>query len=680
MRVITRSIKVFSERWYAYPLVLFALGCISYLYQLPRMGFYWDDWQAVLLYQMNDPKAISAYFAYDRPFSAWTYQILFPILPMNAGVWQIATLLFRVLGILALVYALHLVWPKRGWVLKWAGLLMLVAPAFASQPIALAFNQHFLTWLLFSTSILLTGLSLKKRGLFWKLTPFAWLATAAHLFTMEYFAGLEILRVVYIYLFVSAAETRKWAAVRKTALLWLPYALITSIFIYWRLMIYPDQAPGLAPNDPILLNQFILTPLQGAIDLLTRAFKDIIHLLLTSWVDPISPAEIDFTAKATLFSWGVGFIVASLAAVIMYYSLDSKRSLDITDKFHARAILLGGAAVLFGGLPVWLMARQITEGRWSDRFSLAPLPGAILILVVLIDWAVRTKVQKHILLAVLLAVSISFQMRNVNKYRLDWEYQRDYYWQLVWRMPSLESGTAIFSPNNPVDRLSDYATAFAVNVLFAGKGISASVPYWFITPRYLDTDSLVAQPQQELRQDVRTIRFSGSTSAMVSVYYEPSVRCLKVLDEMYQLDPFLTKVDPAFYWLNHSARIQTSAGPIQPPTSIFGNEPAHDWCYYFQKADLARQNRQWQAVINLMTEASERGFSPAAGSELLPLLDSHLHLEQWDQAITVVDQILTIPGETGPAVCVLLSAHEENQSTVIPAWVSSQIRLAADCP
>ncbi len=680
MQAIKQSIKAFYGRWYAYPLILLVTGSVCYLYQLPRMGFYWDDWQAVLLYQMKDLKAISAYFAFDRPFSAWTYQLLFPLLPMKAWVWHLATLLFRVGGILALIKAFLLAWPQRDRELKWVGLLALVAPSFASQSIALAFNQHFLTWLLFSASFLFTGLSIVKRRQFWIFMPLALLTTAAHLFTMEYFAGLEFIRLGYIYLLVSAAEPRKRPAVRKTALFSIPYVLIASIFLYWRLAIYPNQAPDAAPNDPIMIQQLLMNPLGAALDLLTRSVKDIVHLMLTSWVDPVSPAEIDFTAKATIFSWGVGCLAACLAALLLYFSPEQKTALEISDKFHLRAGILGCGIVLFGGMPVWLMARQITEGKWSDRFSLAPMTGAILILVILIEWMIRTKAQKHVLLAILFALSISFQMRIVNKYRLDWEYQRDYYWQLVWRIPSLEAGTAIFSPIFPGERLSEYAAAFAINVLYAGETISAQVPYWFIPPRYLDIDSLAENQQQDIRQSVRTIQFIGSTSAMVSVYYQPSSRCLKVLDEMYQLDPFLTKVDPIFYQVNNPARILTQASPPQPPVEIIGHEPEHRWCYYFQKADLARQNQHWQEVIDVMAEASRLGFSPAAGSELLPLLDAHLHLQQWNQAVTVVHQILAIPGKTGPAVCALVDQFEKNQPSLIPGEVSGQIRLAAECP
>jgi hypothetical protein len=37
--------------------------------------------------------------------------------------------------------------------------------------------------------------------------------------------------------------------------------------------------------------------------------------------------------------------------------------------------LIGICALLFGGLAVWITDRQLLEGKWSDRFSLAPMLG-----------------------------------------------------------------------------------------------------------------------------------------------------------------------------------------------------------------------------------------------------------------------------------------------------------------
>jgi hypothetical protein len=56
------------------------------------------------------------------------------------------------------------------------------------------------------------------------------------------------------------------------------------------------------------------------------------------------------------------------------------------------------------------------------------------------------------------------------------------------------------------------------------------------------------------------------------------------------------------------------------PTSIFGSEPQHDWCYYYQKADLARQFQDWHQIGELGDEARAKGLAPADKSEWLLLI------------------------------------------------------------
>jgi hypothetical protein len=73
-----------------------------------------------------------------------------------------------------------------------------------------------------------------------------------------------------------------------------------------------------------------------------------------------------------------------------------------------------------------------------------------------------------------------------------------------------------------------------------------------------------------------------------------------------------------------------SAAP--PDTDIFGPEPAHTWCYFFQKADLARQTQDWNQVINLYKQAQQMGFSSKNGAEYLPLVEAYAQTGDWQKA------------------------------------------------
>jgi hypothetical protein len=71
--------------------------------------------------------------------------------------------------------------------------------------------------------------------------------------------------------------------------------------------------------------------------------------------------------------------------------------------------------------------------------------------------------------------------------------------------------------------------------------------------------------------------------------------------------------------------------PARPPAEL-GPEPEHDWCYYFEKADLAYQQGDWQQIVNLGDQATKSGLKPAEVSEYLPFVEGYAHLGRWDEA------------------------------------------------
>ena len=108
-----------------------------------------------------------------------------------------------------------------------------------------------------------------------------------------------------------------------------------------------------------------------------------------------------------------------------------------------------------------------------------------------------------------------------------------------------------------------------------------------------------------IQHDYLAASFNGSTSQAVAIDFAPP-SCLRVLDP--QLDPqneMLPEMIRASASLSNTAQIlpDGSADPAVPPLTQFGKEPAHGWCYYFEKADLARQQQDWQQVAALGDQA-----------------------------------------------------------------------------
>ena len=63
----------------------------------------------------------------------------------------------------------------------------------------------------------------------------------------------------------------------------------------------------------------------------------------------------------------------------------------------------------------------------------------------------------------------------------------------------------------------------------------------------------------------------------------------------------------------------------------FGKELPHEWCYYYQKADLARQQGDWTRVSQLGDEAQKLGCHPNDQMEWMPFLQAYALLDDLRQ-------------------------------------------------
>jgi hypothetical protein len=83
----------------------------------------------------------------------------------------------------------------------------------------------------------------------------------------------------------------------------------------------------------------------------------------------------------------------------------------------------------------------------------------------------------------------------------------------------------------------------------------------------------------------------------------------------------------------------TDGSSPTPPASVFGREPAHEWCYYYQKADLARQRGDWNEVLRLADEAANKNLNPYDLIEWMPFLQAYALNGETDNVTAVLDQI-----------------------------------------
>ena len=227
-----------------------------------------------------------------------------------------------------------------------------------------------------------------------------------------------------------------------------------------------------------------------------------------------------------------------------------------------------------------------------------------------------------------MASSISYQIYNSNEYRKDWEIQRNIYWQLAWRVPVLKPGTAVIGSGTFTGKSSFYDGGYIVSLLFS-QTPRANPQYDYFDIWHLPADSY--QPDKPLVDSERGGQFSGNTSQAIGMYFNFTTNeCVRVLDPVYTGDPKFIAGMSNIIPISNLADISLGDGTRSPDPVTFGAEPAHTRCYFFEKADLARQMQDWPTILKLGADA--RGLGSNSGSEYLPFIEAYARTGQWSQA------------------------------------------------
>jgi hypothetical protein len=145
--------------------------------------------------------------------------------------------------------------------------------------------------------------------------------------------------------------------------------------------------------------------------------------------------------------------------------------------------------------------------------------------------------------------------------------------------------------------------------------------------------------------------FHGNTSRLVVIDYSPP-GCLRVLDP--QIDSANRLLVPL---LRDAAELSNTTmihqeNAVTLPESLFAPEPAHGWCYYFEKADLARQFRDWQQVVELGEIAFHLDDHPNDPVERFVFIEGYAHAGDWEEAVHLSRESYRVSRNyVGPLLC-----------------------------
>jgi hypothetical protein len=141
--------------------------------------------------------------------------------------------------------------------------------------------------------------------------------------------------------------------------------------------------------------------------------------------------------------------------------------------------------------PGWSIGRHISDlsGIYNDRFGLAAMFGASLLIVGLVELLLRKESYRVALLCLLVGLAVGQNFRYASDYRWSWEKQQRLYWQLHWRAPGLRAPTAILADGGLVAYIGSWATTSALAQMYAPEKDAHWMDYWYYDISKVDLTS-----------------------------------------------------------------------------------------------------------------------------------------------------------------------------------------------
>lgn len=631
------------------PALLLLLVFLAYGLLIPWMGFYWDDWPFAWFLKFFGPSEFIEAFRPFRPLLGPIFQVTTTLFGGHPLVWQILGLLIRFLLGLEAWSLFQKVWPTRQSSALWAVLLFTVYPAYGQQWVALTHvNQELIPLLFLLASFIVTAHTLRHANAPKYFTALAIILQVLGLFSTEYFFGLEILRFFFILAIFAETITDKKDLLKKAGLQWLPYFIVWILNAAWTYTYY--QSTAYNSYDIRVLSSSTLSPLA----LLNEFITTLSLSGFTSWLGTFNIfAFVDGSATQA-----IAFVIFIVTALIVFFVMQGRNEKRVTSNENSDnqpetwnlkqtptwglwATTIGLIAIFAGRLPSWTAGLPLKIEFDYDRFFVSIMLGASLFIVGLADLTLRERRAKLILLSILIGMSTAYQFTVANTYRRDWANQRDFFWQLAWRIPDLEENTALLAYELPLKYVSDLQLTAPLNWVYAPELSGRDIPYvlYYLKTRF-DSSSLKADEPIELKY--RTVNFNGSTSNSVVIYKEAD-GCLRVLDPIYgnaETVPGANVYLVNAIELSNPNLIQTDAPNLILDETLFGKEPAHGWCYFYAMAEIARQENDWEQVVKLYKQAQQNGFNPSMPVENLAFIEAFAMTGDLDTAIKLTERTI----------------------------------------
>ncbi len=360
--------------------------------------------------------------------------------------------------------------------------------------------------------------------------------------------------------------------------------------------------------------------------------QDVFNVLLSAWIIPLYQLTMVMRLREILLVGGLGLLAAGAAALFVASQLRAAPQDDTVEAHQNGAMVwIGLAAVLVALLPAELGGRRI-EFLDQTRYT---LPVSVGVGMLVAGWIgdLRGRGRMIIVAALICGMAVSTHVANASQSVNEAQSVLDFWWQMTWRAPQLKPGTTLLAQIPDVPNLVDYAVWGPANLIYYPhviEDVGVSLPLGAIVPT----------PDTIQNFEMKSVLSSNTRGFLTTKDYQQVLvvwmtdgGCLKAIDG--QAPELSDTVDKTAYMAapySHFDQIDTQSPQSNPPAAIFGPEPRHTWCYYFEKASLARQRGDWAEIAHLGDEARSLHFTSVDWVENMPFIQAYANQGEFTKA------------------------------------------------
>jgi hypothetical protein len=580
---------------------------------------------------------MTQYFSTNRPVWGLLYQVTTRVLPQVPIYWQVFALLCRWLGAVVVWLIVKELWKDKPLFALSVSLFFLLYPGFNQQWGAYLYSHFFIVLFFYLIS---NYLMLRRK------TIAALIFSALNLWMMEYFFVLELARVGMIWTSLRDSYPDPRQRFRSTMRQWMPYLALFALAVLSRLFIFNNQVYGFG-----LMSQLRADPWTTLLLLAQNLTSSVWIVTAQAWNQIFSGIDTTRHGTRTIFVYAA-VILLTVVFILLYLF---KNMDDTKSKFKdaLSAVGLGFFMLPFAGVPFWMTGLVVSLAHPASRFTLPFMLGVSFIIAGLIEIIPHQKV-RYFIVALLVGLVAGRHFLWSVDYAQDWRTQTRLFWQMTWRAPGIQPDTMILM-NEKLFLNADNSISAPLNWIYAPGNRSDRIDYVLFYPTNRMPGAI---PELSLgipiHYDYLAGEFDGNTTQTLAFYFEPPA-CLRLLEPDLDTDNHFISANSLMREasaLSNTDMILAEQTAVMP--AIYGPEPEHGWCYYFQKADLARQMGDWDEVVKLGNTAFKLEDYPNNPIERFVFIEGYAHAGDWDRAVKLSRESYGVSKEyVGPMLCQL---------------------------